>query len=133
MMVLIVSKPSRPKRLLAYAFRVAGLDTREVVSVGQANTLIRLFGSRNCVVVIEAESLSGAPGKEGWGAFLRSRPHLAVVVTACACVNDSIRDLVAEGDRILLEDPFDGGVVVAAVRRLIGSAPCEAQRTWCTV
>ena len=104
MIALIVTEPGTPRGLLAYAFDLAGLDTREVLSVDQADSLVRLLGSRNCVVVIEAESLSEAPGCGTWRAFLRSRSELPVVVTACSTTtNDSIRDLVAEEDRILLE------------------------------
>jgi len=129
MIVLVVSDMGAPRGLLACAFDFAGLDVREVVSVHQAASLVREFGSRNCLVVIEAESLSASPGSGTWRAFLRSRSELPVVVTACAPASPAIRDLVAGRDRILLEDPFDAAAVVAAVQRACDLAPAESSST----
>jgi DNA-binding response OmpR family regulator len=114
MIVMIVTDPGKPRGLLAYAFDLAGMDTREVLSVYQADSLVLQFGSRNCVLVIEVEALESGT----WRAFLRSRSRLPVVVTACAAASYAIRDLVAEEGRILLEDPFDAAAVVAAVRTI---------------
>lgn len=129
MIALIVSEPGTPRGLLAYALDFAGLDTREVLSVHQAGSLVRQLGSRNCVVVIEAESLSDAPGSGTWRAFLRSRSELPAVVTACAPANSATRHLIAGRYRILLENPFDAAAVVAAVRRAYSSAPAETVST----
>lgn len=122
MIVIVVTQPGAPRGLLRYALELAGLETREVVSVEQADSVVRRTGSRNCVVVIEAESLSDAPRSGTWRTFLRSWSELPVVAIARADTHDSIRDLVARRDRILLENPFDAAAVVAAVRKVAVSA-----------
>jgi len=128
MLALIVSEWGAPRGPLPYAFGLAGLDTREVLSVSQADSLVRSLGSGDCVVVIEAEYLSEEPGCGRWGAFLRRRSEIPVVVTACSQTHASIRNLLAGRDWILLESPFDAAAVVSAARRVCDSGWGETVR-----
>ena len=122
MMVLIVTERGTARGLLACAFALAGLNAREVTSMGQADSFVGLLGPRNCVLVIAADSLSDTEVSVSWRAFLRSWPALPVVVTACAHPNDSILDLIADKHRILLKDPFDAAAIVVAVRSVCDRA-----------
>lgn len=119
MIALIAGEEAAGRGQIHCALVYEGFETSHVSTPDDAECLVRDHGSANCVLTIDARTLSARRGGRTWAAFLAGHPALSVVVTVCGAADDTARQATTGTNRILLENPFDAAAVLAGVRRAV--------------
>ena len=118
----IVGDESLRNGLIPIALAYGGVGVCHASTTDQANRALAAHGVESCLLLLRADALGARTGRMTWRELLETHEGLAAVVIADEEPGPEVRSVCGGSHRILLENPFDGAAVVAAVRRAV-SAP----------
>ena len=124
----IVGDEKLRKGLIPVALAYGGLGVCPVSTTDQARRALDTHGVESCLLLLSADVLDTRRGQTTWKELLGEHERLAAVVIADEEPGPEARSLCGGSHRILLENPFDGAAVVAAVRRAAGAHRPEIQQ-----